>query len=372
MRKFAATLNAEIIIASSLGVLALLLVTWMFQQIPIEGTSLAIDWQGLWAGLKDGHLKYGSGMFNPPWAMLLILPIGFLPMRIGWGLITFMTLAVLIVSVPVLPQRRLRLLAIFLLCTSYPTLRHFADGNFEGLIIAGILLILYSFSKHSSGALILGVILATAKFQETWLFILVMAYYLVRTWPPQKWRVASGIIFIIVGGSLIWKGAEWWQASSAMPFRGSVIDVTILAAVNRLHWPIGFGIVVWALVLANTIMIVLVTPPTLSRVKTGLLIAASMLVGPYAAGNSFLTVLAIGLIPIFLTRPIIGTLLLVLTNLPFLFSKDIAFNYSAYYWTAMLLLTYTVCALIVWRTERLTPTPPLALVSSAATQGNVQ
>jgi hypothetical protein len=68
----------------------------------------------------------------------------------------------------------------------------------------------------------------------------------------------------------------------------------------------------------------------------------SLLLAPYAAANSVLTVLAVGVIPLFQKRPWIGAVLIALINLPFVFPPDVQFNYSAWYTTALLLVIWGV------------------------------
>ena len=114
------------------------------------------------------------------------------------------------------------------------------------------------------------------------------------------------------------------------------------------HW--------YYLVTCLALLVVLKSGPGLSREKAGMLMCLSLLLAPYASANSFVAVLAIAIIPIFLTRPAVGLILLALADLPFFLSQRVIFEYSAWYWTAMLLLTFGVCAWLVWRARTQTQT----------------
>ncbi|MFW5772936.1 MAG: hypothetical protein ACOCZH_06380, partial [Phototrophicaceae bacterium] len=75
-----------------------------------------------------------------------------------------------------------------------------------------------------------------------------------------------------------------------------------------------------------------------------MLVAAGLLLAPYAAGNSVVSVLAIGMIPLFVAAPLTGGVLLLMVNLPFLFvgADDIMYNYQSYWWTVCLLAAWGV------------------------------
>jgi hypothetical protein len=93
---------------------------------------------------------------------------------------------------------------------------------------------------------------------------------------------------------------------------------------------------------------------TLSREKAGMLIAASLLIAPYAAGNSALSIYAVGVLPLFFTRRWLGVFLVVLTNALYLMlgQNEWMFRYSAYYWTGYFFVAWLVLGWVVWQTER--------------------
>jgi hypothetical protein len=345
--------SVERVVAVILLFVASGLLVRFFEGLPIEGTSLGIDWRGLWSGIQGGTLRYGTGLCNPPWSILPVLPLGFLSFRASWGLLTLATLGTLVASVPRTSSHKIRWLSVLLLITSYPALRHVADGNLEGLVIAGLLLVLYGYHAGSPWALAAGTLLATAKMQETWLLMVALAIYVIGTWSPRRWAASALVVAIGVVPGMLWLGRDWLNAVIATPQRGSIMDSSLSAAVSRLGLPSWVFGSLWVAVLAATLYIVLAGQRSISRQKAGFLISASLLLSPYAAGNSFLTVLAIGIIPVAQSRPLIGMMLIALTNLPYftLASPDVWFWWSATYWTALLLLTWIVFAWQLYRLE---------------------
>jgi hypothetical protein len=166
----------------------------------------------------------------------------------------------------------------------------------------------------------------------------------------------GGVLALVVGPCLLWFGPAWISGMAAIAERGSIMDVSLGAALNRLGLPlisVGLG---WMFLAGATLALARFTRPDLSREKAAILIAASLLLSPYAAGNSYLTVVAVGVLPLFFARPWLGGLLLALTSLPYFANRDLLFYGQAYYWTALLLLTWAGLAWRVWR-ESTAPLP---------------
>ncbi len=351
------------ILRKNLGVLALmfsvgmsaLLFMFAFQMLPIENTPLGLDWHTIWSGIQEGRVTFGStseqigGFFTPPWGVLLLLPLGFLPFRESWGLFSFISILALFISVPRLKNHRLDILGIFLLVLSYPSLRNLADGNLEALVVAGVVLICAGYNQRRPIWLALGVLLAAVKFQETWLLGLVVVILVWRYWPRERQvRALVGLGVPVLLSLLLWGPA--WVASilmdangsvglSSVMGRGSLIDITLAAALGRIGapgWLIAFA---WALVLGVTLWRLWVHPPglVLALPEAAFLVGASMLLSPYVSGNSFLTIVAVGVIPLMQRRTAVGIGLILLVNLPFLLSSDWQYAWSSTYWTVLLL-----------------------------------
>jgi hypothetical protein len=180
-----------------------------------------------------------------------------------------------------------------------------------------------------------------------------LAIYMLRTWSPRRW-IASGLMTaLVVLPFMLWFGKDWLYALTSMPQRGSIMDTSLLAAMNRLGLPVWGFITLWLGVFVSTAYVALKSCCLISREKAGLLISASLLLAPYSAGNNYLAVLAIGIIPLFQSRPVLGAVIIALADLPFLLlgSRDIMYRWGAYYWTTLLLLTWVILVSWVYRLE---------------------
>ncbi len=340
-----------------LFVIAVTLFIFAFEQFPLENTSLAIDWYAIYPAIKGGTLHYGgSGLRNPPWAVLPILPLGLLSFRASWGLLNLLTFAVLIASVPRHPSHKWWIVGLLLLITSFPALRHAADANFEGLVIGGILLLLYGYREKNLWCTSAGFLLASGKIQETWLLLLIAGIFILRTWKQHQWIKLVGITAAVVALVRLWRGRDWWIDFTQIPQlgQGSLMDSSLLATFQRFGLPMWLFVLIWGLLLGLSLYIVISAGTQLTRQKTGLLVAVSLLLAPYAAGNSFLTVLAIGVIPLLFTQPIIATILIALTDAPYftLAQPTIMYHNSATYWTLLLFVTWGVLMFSVHQSEK--------------------
>jgi len=347
------------ILVGSLFLSGVLFIT-AFRQLPIENTSLGLDWRTIWEGIQHGRVTFGNtengigGMFTPPWGVLFLLPFGFLSFRDSWGIISLVTLISLVMSVPRLSNKKLDVMGTVLLILSFPALRNLADGNLEGLVVGGIILMLLGYNSSNPLVLSLGVLLATVKFQETWLLCLVAFYLIWRRWPTFH----QGLVFTIIGVTVIFSvllwGRDWVKAfvlntpnmgglSSAMG-RGTLIDITASAALGRLGLPLWFISVTWIFLLGITLWLLRHHPPALSISweYAAFLVAASMLLAPYVSGNSFLTIVAIGIIPLLRRNRFAAIALIILAYLPYLMSKNTLYYYQSYYWSFLLFVVWVV------------------------------
>src|SRR5450432_4174307 len=97
-RRFRRGRLAEVAAALVILLIGAVVIASAFERLPIEGTSLAIDWQGIYKSIQGGPIIYrNGGLILTPWAALLIAPLGLLSMRASWGVLSFLTLLVEIV-----------------------------------------------------------------------------------------------------------------------------------------------------------------------------------------------------------------------------------------------------------------------------------
>lgn len=343
-------LKWKILFAFSLLVIASSMLVAVFRQLPFEneGGLLAIDWRWLHAGLEGGGLRYSSdsGIRNPPWSLWLVRPLGLLSLRDGWAMLTLATLIVLIISVPRTSNRSIFWSSLALLITSFPSVRHIVDGNFEALVISGVLLLLHASQRQDPLTLAIGILLVTAKPQEVWLLLPVLAIQVFRTWPARKWLTASVLVLLVIGLSAPWL-PDWWPAFTYVGQRhgGGILDIGLIAALKRLGAPPPLVVLAWGMLLFSTAGAIWQTRglgQPITRQWAAFLMTASMLLSPYTAGNSVLVILAIGIIPLFQQIPLLGILLIILTDALYFTQVDFQYWYGAYYWTAWLILTWGV------------------------------
>ena len=343
------TLNKRIVLETAIVGIILLAIAFFFirffEQIPPQ-TGWPIDWPAFWQAMRYGNLSYASvdGLRPPPWSMLPLLPLGFVSMRAGWALLSLLSLIALILSVP---RRRFYWLGILLLVVSFPTARVLVDGNFEALIVGGVVLALYGFNRLRPLALAAGVILATFKPQAVFLLLLVLAVELVRHWPRRDLIRFAGFTAAVVVPAMLWRGQDWLLAMFGQNFgryTGSLIDVTLIATLRRLGFdsPALIG-VVWLGFVGLTLYAAFAhSSNRFDRTKASLLTAGSLLAAPYAAGNSLLVPYALGVIPLLFVKPLPALVLVVLVNLSFVLNRPENVGWLAYYNTGLLLILWGV------------------------------
>jgi len=318
----------------------------IFQQLPLDQNSsvLAIDWRGLHYGLRDGGLDYGAGsaLKNPPWSLWPIRPLGFLSFRVSWAILTLATLAILIASVPRLESKRLYLGSVLLLITAFPAVRNIVDGNFEGLMIAGILILLHGYHTQTPWILAIGALLSSAKPHESWLLLIVMIWFLLKTWPRAKLLWATGFILVGIIPTIPWL-SDWWFTMIGIEERNSIMDMSLQSTLTRFGIPTLIIFLSWLFIISVTLYLALGQPTSQPlREQAAFLITASLLTAPYAAGNNLTVVLAIGIVPLFQAKPLLGGCLFLLVNLFYFVPPTWRFHIEATYWMLYLVLIWII------------------------------
>lgn len=325
-----------------------------FERLPIEGTSFLIDWSVFWESIQNGNVVYYSafGLRIPPWSVIFILPLGFVSLRAAWGLLSLVTIIILIVSVPRRVPRWRHWAGVLLLAASFLTLRVIVDGNFEGLIVGGVLLMLWGYDRRRVLPLATGMLLATIKPQTVFLLIAVIGLYLLAR---REWRfvvLTAAVTLAVIIPTMLWRGADWLVAlggENAAVYTGNLLDITLSAALRRAG---GFAPAVIPAaqigLAAATLVIAWRARVRLSRESAGMLIAASILCAPYTAGNSVLVLAAIGVIPFFQKRLLPGLLLIGLMDAALLLNQAAFIGIASYYWTLYTLLAWALLARQVW------------------------
>src|SRR5258708_17184309 len=106
------------LVAGGLVALAMALLFTFFESWPIQGTTLALDWKGIWNDLQGGRPHFNTdSLLIVPWDGVLLLPLGWLSLRASCAAATLLTIIVLVVSVPISLGRWRHLLGLLLFVT---------------------------------------------------------------------------------------------------------------------------------------------------------------------------------------------------------------------------------------------------------------
>lgn len=238
-------------------------------------------------------------------------------------------------------------IGVVLLMFSYPMVRHLVDGNLEAMIVGGALLALYALPKKQPLVLAASFLLLTAKVQETWLLLLILGWLVWRRWPKQTWLQALGASALVAVPFLAWKGGEWMTALQQFPYARTPVDSSLVFAMQSIGIPDVAAWAAWACILVVTLWLA-TRSPGLDHAKAGLLITAGLMLSTYAAGNSLVTVLALGVIPFFQRKPTMGLGLIALYYLPYvvLTQVELRLAWENVYWAGVLFATWAVLVLL--------------------------
>lgn len=293
------------------GALFLILVS----RFNLEDSAFAFDWKNLWPGFRNGQLHWDEFIHHPPWSLIFVMPFGFLSLRVSWGLMMMLTLLSLILSVRRQKSVRRWYAGTLALVLSYPALRVLVDGNFEAFTILGLLLMVRGYERRQPVAMALGVLLAMIKPQITYLLLAVAALYTYKTTSREfQTRLALALLIVILPTSL-WQGKPWLNSLRESPFSWGISLPVILDSAGV---PSFFIRLAQIAIIGGSLWAAGHGAGPLGRPQMGMLIAGGMLAAPYSQALSLLVVLAIGVVPVMLTRPRYGILLFVLFNLPYL------------------------------------------------------
>jgi hypothetical protein len=156
---------------------------------------------------------------------------------------------------------------------------------------------------------------------------------------------------VFVTPFLVWKGAEWFAAARSFPYSETLIDSSLRYVLIRLgvnEW-IAWGI--WGIVLLSTLWVLLRSKPMMDLRFAAILVTAGMMLSNYVAGDSLVTPLAIGVIPLFQRKAWIGLAVILLYFLPYvaILNLELRLAWEHVYWAGVLLITWgaLVCDMYV-------------------------
>ena len=320
---------------------------WAFSLFPVDKPDQALDWKNFYLSTHGFRIDPDHRVFNPPWTLALLWPFTAWSLPVSRGLAAFVTLIVFVLCVPRNKSNLLWLASIFLLLLSYPMLRNLIDGNLEALILGGALLGLCALRKGNPYLFAIGILFLSAKIQESWLLLIFLIFDAWRNWPRSYFLKTTLGVGIVIVPFLAWKWNEWFQALQSFPYENVVTNSSMRLVMTRLGLHEVVVWIIWFSVLLITLWVIGRPKLELNSEQAGLLILGGLLLSNYAGALSLVTVVALGVLPIFQRKPIVGLGLLFFNFLPYAFLSQIElrFAWENVYWAGVLVLIWVI---LVW------------------------
>lgn len=337
------------LLAATLAALAALFVL-LGQRIDLLQYGLGFDWWLLYDGLRGGRVEWGitragNGMILPPWAVIFVLPLGLFPYSTSYYLVFFLTIIAFLASIPLNQFKRPagRIGAVVLTMFSYFALRNYADANVEFVTLFGIALMLMAIRQRRPYWLGIGTLMATIKPQTTYLLIIGLMVYLLRTSKPDYYLRAGVTTLGIFALTMIWGAKRWIAGMREFAFQSGQLSGTLVAMQYGIPIPV---IVLFALALAGVSLLIVHRTKRLTHLTAGLLVTMSILLAPYSTGLNFTVAYNLGVIPLLTVWPVAGIAFAILFNLPFVMTVDPQIN------LIFLFLMWLVIAAALWQQSR--------------------
>ena len=324
--------------------------------IDLRQSPLAYDWKILWDATRDGHVQWDAGMFSPPWALIFVLPLSLLSLNLSWSLMTLLGATAVTLSAPRYRRWQHQLIGILLVAASYSYWRYFTDTNYEAITILAVLAMLLGYQRRWPVLFAVAGVICTIKPQITYLLVLVAALYVYQSTSRRFLTAVSILVGLMIVISTLWAGKPWLDTLTTHPFD---YGISLYVTGSKLGVPTLVLHAAQVLIIGLSLTVAYIGNRELSRSKTGMLIAASLLSAPFSNLHSALVLLAIGVVPLALERPRIGVWLVLLYNVNYLdifglthMIFDMHTGYGQELWTSILGITWITLAGTVYVTER--------------------
>jgi hypothetical protein len=277
--------------------------------------NFAFDWrESFYGAIWRENFGWESHPFRvPPWSIPFFIPLTALPFNVGWAIMMAVTTLSLVLVVPRFPKTVQRA-GLLLLFTAYPVIRNYADVNLEAYVLLGLMLSFAAFQKQNPYLLALGVLLATIKPQNVSLMMLVMGLYILQTFTRRNILIFGGIVGTVVFASLLVWGRAWYTSLTT-----TVPGVSLSATFESLSLPSSLALILQIGIGLITLFVVLRGNKEISKLKAGLLIAASIIIAPYTNLTSLVSMLAFGGIALLQKRFWLGVFVFLLADAPYLY-----------------------------------------------------
>jgi hypothetical protein len=163
----------------------------------------------LLAGTTRLYDENGRNFFNPPWTMLLIIPLTFFPLRLGMAILNLASLVVIVISANMF-QKTTSISKVYValsVATLY-TCFLLINGQIDGFVLLGLAVSWWSIKEQRPWLLSLGLSLLIIKPLNVALVVIVLALG-IRHWPLRDLMkaVALPIALALVSGLFI--GFDW-------------------------------------------------------------------------------------------------------------------------------------------------------------------
>lgn len=315
------------IVAGLLGAAAAILIIAAERLPLLDSGVFGYDWHLFWTSVRSGVPDYSQlDVFNPPWTQLMLVPFGQLSFKASWALWTLASLSVFVFAVPRRADGQAWPLGLVLGLGSFWTLRALADGALEAFVVGGALLMVWAWRTRRPIWLGVGVVLATSKYQETWLLALGAGVLCLRYWRPATWARTAAVCAAIMAPTLLWLGPSWvarlTHGAEGVGFSpniarlGSNISLQALGGIEG--WPAIGTTAVWAIVLGVSAYTLWTRVTGLETRSLGLLIVSSMLLAPYVGLLSLASLVVLVLLPLMQRNRWLGIALVAWANAPYL------------------------------------------------------
>lgn len=350
------------IVAALLAVAAGVLVVAAERLTLLDSGVFGYDWHLFWTTVRSGVPDYSQlDVFNPPWTQLMLVPFGQLSFKASWALWTLTSISIFVFAIPRRVDGQAWGLGLLIGIGSFWTLRALADGALEAFVVVGALVIVWAIRSRRPIWLGLGLVLATSKYQETWLLAIAVGVWCLRYWRPAQWGKTLATVAVIVVPTLAWLGPSWiarlTHGADGLGFSPNIArlgsNISLQALGGIAGWPAAATLALWIVILGVTAVTFWFRARTVETRVAGLLIATSMLLAPYVGLLSLASLVIIVLLPLWQRHRWIGLGLLFWANLPYVTAFQPGstgqFEWAELVQLGLLATTWLAVTLELWR-----------------------
>jgi hypothetical protein len=148
-----------------------------------------------------------SQFFYAPWALVLLVPLSYLPDRLGQALFNLISLISLGWGVWILAQPRSLSALVLALATPF-TAAILVLGQWDALIVGSVALAWYAIGRYQPWLLGMALVVITTKPTNA-LLVIVVLLYAIRGWPVRDLARALALPALVLAGSGLACGWDW-------------------------------------------------------------------------------------------------------------------------------------------------------------------